>query len=81
MMESLEFGIINNSSIKCIFQLEENDIENLEKVIKISEKEKLKLQMMNRGVCLMCAGKEHVLLKIEASRLEHKFITTDRKDL
>lgn len=81
MMVSLEFGIINNSSIKCIFQLEENDIKNLEKVLVISEKEKLKLQTMNRGTCLICAGKEHVLLKIEASKKEHKFITTDRKDL
>lgn len=74
-------GIINNSSIKCIFQLEENDINNLEKIIKISEKEKLKLQMLNRGTCLIYAGKEHIVLKIEASNLEHKFITTDRKDL
>lgn len=81
MMESLEFGIINNSSIKCMFQLEENDIKNLEKVIKISEEEKLKLQTINRGSCLIYAGKEHVLLKVEASKLEHKFITTDRKDL
>lgn len=64
-----------------MFQLEENDISNLERVIKISEKEKLKLQTMNRGTCLIYAGKEHVALKIEASELEHKFITTDRKDL
>ena len=77
----MEFGIINNSSIKCIFQLEENDINSIEKVVKISEKEKLKLQTINRGTCLLYAGKEHILLKVEASNLEHKFITTDRKDL
>lgn len=81
MMASLEFGIINNSSIKCMFQLEENDISNLEKVIKISEKEKMKLQTINRGTALIYAGKEHAILKVEASKLEHKFITTDRKDL
>ena len=81
MKENLEFGIINNSSIKCMFQLEENDISNLERVLRISEKEKLKLQTMNRGTVLMYAGREHALIKIEASKLEHKFITTDRKDL
>ena len=74
-------GIINNSSIKCMFQLEENDINSLESVVNLSENEKLKLQSMNRGTSLLFAGKEHVILKIEASKLEHKFITTDRKDL
>ena len=64
-----------------MFQLEENDISNLEKVIKISEKEKLKLQTMKRGTTLIYAGKERAILKVEASKLEHKFITTDRKDL
>ena len=74
-------GIINNSSIKCIFQLEESDIKNLEKVLNISEKEKYRLQSMKRGTCLMCAGKEHAIINVEASKLEHKFITTDRKDI
>ena len=81
MMENLEFGIINNSSIKCMFQLEENDIKSLETVVNLSENEKLKLQSMNRGTSLLYAGKEHIVLKIEASKLEHKFITTDIKDL
>lgn len=26
-------------------------------------------------------GKEHIIINIEASKLEHKFITTDRKDI
>lgn len=74
-------GIINNSNIKCIFQLEESDIKSLEKIINISEKEKYRLQCMKRGTCLIYAGKEHIAVNIEASELEHKFITTDRKDL
>ena len=80
--EDGKFGksIINNSSIKCIFQLEESDINNLESILKISEKEKDKLQTMKRGTCLMYAGREHVVINVEASKCEHKFITTDRKD-
>lgn len=48
-------GIINNSNIKCMFQLEESDIKNLENVLNISEKEKYRLQSMKRGTCLMYA--------------------------
>lgn len=29
----------------------------------------------------MIAGEEHLALQVEASKMEHKFITTDRKDL
>ena len=74
-------GIINNSSIKCMFQMEENDIKSLESILNLSENEKSKLQSINRGICLMNVGREHVMVKIEASKLEHKFITTDRIDL
>lgn len=74
-------GIVNNSSIKCMFQLEESDVTNLEKIIKVSENEKYRLGNLKRGVCIMIAGKDHLSIKIEASDLEHKFITTDRKDL
>ncbi len=74
-------GILNNSSIKCIFQLEESDINNLENIIHISENEKIRLQSMKRGTCLMYATKEHIIVNVEASKLEHKFITTDRKDI
>lgn len=74
-------GIVNNSSIKCMFQLEEVDARNLEKIIKVSENEIYRLGNLKRGVCIMIAGKEHLSIKIEASNLEHNFITTDRKDL
>lgn len=50
-------GIINNSSIKCMFQLEENDIKNLESIINLSKNEKFKLQAMNRGTSLLCCRK------------------------
>ncbi len=74
-------GIINNSSIKCFFQLEESDVRSLEKIINISENEKQKLQGMKRGTCLLYAGIEHIIANIEASKLEHEFITTDLKDM
>lgn len=74
-------GILNNSSIKCIFQLEEGDVTSLEKVINFSENEKYRFTNLKRGTCIMIAGEEHLALQVEASKMEHTFITTDRKDL
>lgn len=73
-------GILNNSSIKCIFQLEEGDVSNLGKVINFSENERYRFTKLKRGTCIMIAGEEHLALQVEASKLEHKFVTTDRKD-
>ena len=74
-------GILSNSSIKCIFQIEENDLKKLKDVINLSEMELYKILNIERGTCVMNAGRNHLLVKILASEYEHKFISTDRKDL
>ena len=70
-------GIINNSSTKCIFQLEENDIETLEKTIKISDEEKYRLLNMKRGTAIIHAGRNTIMADIVASQKEHDYISTD----
>ena len=47
----------------------------------LSEQEKKMIRILKRGECVFHAGREQVLMKVEASKLEHEFITTDRKDL
>lgn len=74
-------GILNNSNIKCIFQVEENDIEILKDVMNLSEIEKYKVLNFERGTCLMHAGRNRLIIDVLASEYEHKFISTDRKDL
>lgn len=74
-------GIINNSSIKCIFQLEENDVKLLKDVVNLSEEEIYRLQGMERGVCLLHAGRNHITIKAISSNKEHMIISTDRKDI
>lgn len=74
-------GILSNSSIKCIFQIEENDLRKLKDVMNLSEMELYKILNLERGTCLMHAGRNHLLIKVQASEYEHKFISTDRKDL
>ena len=76
---SLEDGtygksILNNSSIKSFFSLEEENILVLSKFANISEKEKIEIKALKRGEALMFIGEEHILVKIEANELEKQVI-------
>ncbi len=76
---SLEDGIygksiLNNSSIKTFFSLEEENIKVLEKYTNISEKEKIEIKSLKRGECLMFVGDEHILTKIESDKFEKNII-------
>ena len=69
---SLEDGIygksiINNSSIKNFFYLEEENIKILEQFTNLSEKEKVEINSLKRGQALMHVGADHLLVDIEAS--------------
>ena len=76
---SLEDGIygksiLNNSSIKTFFALEEENIKVLGEFANLSEKEKIEIKTVKRGENLMFVGDEHILVKIECSDLEKKII-------
>lgn len=76
---SLEDGaygksILNNSSIKAFFSLEEENILVLEKYANISEKEKIEIKSLKRGESLMFIGDNHILSKIECSEDEKEMI-------
>lgn len=76
---SLENGtygksILNNSSIKTFFALEEENIKILEEFTNLSEKEKVEIKSLKRGECLMFVGDEHILTKIEYFEDEQKII-------
>ena len=76
---SLEDGtygrsILNNSSIKTFFSLEEENIKVLEKYSNLSEKEKIEIKSLKRGECLMFVGGEHILTNIEAAEFEKEII-------
>lgn len=76
---SLEGGvygksILNNSSIKTFFALEEENIKILSEYSNLSEKEKIEIKSLKRGECLMFVGENHILTKIESSKVEKKII-------
>ena len=76
---SLEDGtygksILNNSSNKIFFALEEENILILNKYTNLSEKEKIEIKSLKRGECLMFVGDEHILTKINVAEYEKKII-------
>lgn len=72
-------SILNNSSIKCFFSLEEENILTLERYTKISEKEKIEIKSLKKGENLMFVGENHILVKVESSEEEKGII--ERNDL
>ena len=76
---SLEDGtygksILNNSSIKNFFSLEENNIKILSENINLSEKEKIEIKSLKRGECLMFVEDDHILVKVERSEKENEIV-------
>ena len=67
-------SILNNSSIKTFFSLEEENIKILSEYANLSEKEKVEIKSLKRGECLMFVGDDHILTKVEASEGEKKII-------
>ncbi len=76
---SLEEGIygksiLNNSSIKTFFSLEEENIKILSNYTNLSEKEKIEIKALKRGEALMFIGDEHILINIESANYEKEII-------
>ena len=82
---SLENGtygksILNNSSIKTFFALEEENIKILSEFANLSEKEKVEIKSLKRGECLMFVGEDHILTKIESSETEKEILEGENKN-
>ncbi len=81
---SLEGGIygksiLNNSSIKSFFSLEEENIKVLSENINLSEKERIEIKSLKKGESLMFVGDDHILVKIECSDEEKNIIEKEMK--
>ena len=82
---SLENGtygksILNNSSIKTFFSLEEENIKLLSQYSNLSEKEKIEINSLRRGECLSFVGDEHILINIEANDFEKEIIEEKKEE-
>ena len=82
---SLEDGIygrsiLNNSSVKTFFSLEEENLNILQKYENISDKEKIEIKSLKRGEALMIVGDNHIVTKIESSEYENKIVIGGKID-
>ena len=76
---SLEGGIygksiLNNSSIKTFFKLEEESIKILSENVSLTEKEKIEIASLKRGESLMFIGDNHILARVEVSDTDKKIM-------
>ena len=67
-------SILNNSSIKNFFSLEEENIKVLSQYANLSEKEKIEIKSLKRGESLMFVGEDHILAKVEVSDEEKELL-------
>ena len=54
--------------------MEEENIKILAEFTNLTEKEKIEIKSLKRGECLMFVGDEHILAKINSSKLEEEII-------
>ena len=72
--------IINNSSIKCIFNLEEDNILSLSDNIDLNQKEQIEIRNLKRGESLIIAENNKIIIKIIYNSLENNLIEGNLKE-
>ena len=74
-------AIVTNSSIQLLLKQSSAAVDRLKEVFYLSEGEKRLLLAADVGEGLFFAGQNHVAMRIIASPLEHKLITTNPQEL
>ncbi len=74
-------GVINNSRIKFILQLEEDEAFAVQKYLSLSDEETMQIIRNQRGEALLCANRNKVCIDVKASPFLYELLTTKRSDL
>lgn len=74
-------GITNNSRIKFVLQLEEDEAYIVKKHLSLTDEETMQVIRNGRGEALLCANRNRVCINIYASPVMYDLITTKRTDL
>lgn len=74
-------GIINNSRIKFVLQLEEDEAFTIQKFLSLSDEETMQIIRNQRGEALLCANRNKVCIEIKSSPTMYNLLTTKRSDL
>ncbi|MBR3251199.1 MAG: hypothetical protein IKF80_05785, partial [Erysipelotrichaceae bacterium] len=73
--------VINNSAIKILKQMEDNDLDATQMLIKLSEREVQAISDFDVKDALFIAGNNRMSLTVTASKTEYELITNRRDDL
>lgn len=74
-------GILNNSNIKIILNLEDEEARRVQDVLKLTDAEIGSITRFGRGEALISTHSNNVAVSIRCSELEKDLITTDRDEL
>lgn len=74
-------AVINNSRIKFVLQLQEDEAFTVQKYLSLSDEETMQIIRSSRGEALLCANRNKLVIDIKASPYVYDLITTKRSDL
>ena len=74
-------GIINNAKTKMILNLEDEEAQRVQSILRLSEAEVMAITHFERGSGLISTNNNTITVEIKASALEAELITTDRQEL
>jgi type IV secretory pathway VirB4 component len=74
-------GIINNAKTKIVLNLEEEEAQRVQSVLRLSETEITGVTRFSRGNGLISTAGNNIAVEFKASELEKELITTDRYEL
>lgn len=74
-------GIINNAKTKIVLNLEDDEAQRVQEILKLTDAEVLRITRFERGSGLITTNNNHVTVQFKASPLEKQLITTDRYEL
>lgn len=74
-------GIINNCNTKIILNLESEEAQRVQAVLRLSEAELMEVTHFERGNGLISTNNNNISVEFKCSELEKNLITTDRREL
>lgn len=71
-------SILNNSSIKAIFSINDDNIKKISEYIYITENEKIEIRGLNKGECILMLDNNNIKLNVISSNTEKNILKGDK---
>ena len=82
-LEGGKYGkaIINNSRLKVVLPLEEEEANRVKEVMGLSDEEAMQVIRNSRGEGLLCAGRNRISVAFHSTEKERYLVSTSREEL